>query len=111
MGQHQRLCAAVAGGGEQFARADAGRVVMLAVGGCAISDLILPLSNIGPILDLSASLEDKLLKPLALPREAREANCINGLAEGLGRSCPIDLQFIPVAQPKPPHPSYAMRTA
>jgi hypothetical protein len=68
MGQHQRLCAAVAGGGEQFARADAGRVVMLAVGGCAISDLILPLSNIGPILDLSASLEDKLLKPLALPR-------------------------------------------
>jgi hypothetical protein len=42
--------------------------VIRAVGGYAISDLILPLSNIGPILDLSASLEDKLLKPLALPR-------------------------------------------
>ena len=39
---------------------------------------------------------------LAVPRGAREANCVNGLVKGLGRSCPIDLQCILVGRPKPP---------
>ncbi len=38
---------------------------------------------------------------LALPREAREANNVNGLRKSLGRGCPIEFQHVSVPAPKP----------
>jgi hypothetical protein len=52
-------------------------------------------------VDLSDVLEfSVLLRPLALPRELREAQQINSLAKSLGKSAPIDLQCVSGACPK-----------
>jgi hypothetical protein len=44
---------------------------------------------------------NSLINKVALPREARETNKLNGLGKGLGKLAPIAFQYVSASTPKP----------